>query len=362
MSYSIITPFIVPQKLFLRKRVNIGDGFIFQSIQKLLHPLKCEAVFPAKSPLSDEDIEKINATKFVVLAGANQLTDDFTIVPKMTLARLKTIQVPIIPFGVGFYGEAHRNSGMFQNTKDILLEMHSRIDYSSWRCPRTVAYLTRELPEVADKALMTGCPVMYGNRRPLSQSDLTASPVDISSVKRVAVTITDRAEFWEREQATLAFVAKKFKRAKKILSLHQNYFIFKEEFDFETFKKLATLELTGEHEKTPLMLRRLAQKRGYKVFIPQTVEDCFDFYKGIDLHIGSRLHAHLHFLSQYKPSFLTYVDDRCVGFSEALDFPICEVNRLESYLDYDFSRCQAKIEALNPVMTRFVSDIKATYA
>ena len=346
----------------LKKRVNIGDGFILQSIQKLLQPLKCETVLSSRVPLSDQDIAQLNSTQFVVLAGANQLTDDFSIVPKMTLSRLKSIQVPIIPFGIGIYGEDRKNRAMSLETKDILREIHSRIPYSSWRCSRTTAYLTRELPELADKALMTGCPVTYANRQPPSKKSLNKTQVDLNTVKRVAITVTERADFWEREHATVSFVSQKFKRAKKILALHQDYFIPELDFDFDTLKALAKLELTGQYKKTPLMLRRLAKKSGFKVFIPQSVEECFSFYQKIDLHIGSRLHAHLYCLSQYKPSFLTYVDDRCMGFSEDLDFPICEVDRLESYLDYDFSRCQTNIQARSSVMTDFVNNIKETYA
>lgn len=363
MSYSVITPFIVPANISFKKRVNVGDGFILQSIQKLLLPLKCEAIFSSRQALSDEDIVKINSTKALILAGANQLHDDFSILPGMTLERLREIKIPILPFGVGIYGHEHRNRCMSLKTRNLLIEIHQRIKFSSWRCPRTVDYLTKALPELADKALMTGCPVMYGNRDSAGNRDSTGNKdmsrqsnakVDYKDVGRIIVTVTDRGDFWERELSTLNFVSQKFKNAEKILSLHQNFFTLRQDLDSASLRSLVKLELTEQYEKTPLMLRALAQKTGFEIFIPRSVEQCFNRYENTDLHIGSRLHAHLYFLSQRKPSFLTYVDDRCLGFAEALDFPICEVSGLESYLGYDFSRCQSKIQALSTVMKNFI--------
>lgn len=316
--------------------------------------MECGSAFSSREALSDDDIAKINSTKVLILAGANQLHDDFSILPGMTLDRLKEIKIPILPFGIGIYGDERRNRCMSSKTKDLLREIHQRIEFSSWRCPRTVDYLTEALPELASKALMTGCPVMYGNREPLKTGDRANHKLNNEAVKHIVVTVTDRADFWERELSTLKFVCQKFKNAKKTLALHQNFFILRQDLDSASLKSLAKLALTEQYEKTPLMLRTFAKKNGFKIFIPQSVEQCFDLYDNTDLHMGSRLHAHLYCLSRYKPSFLTYVDDRCLGFSEALDFPICDASRLDSYLGYDFSRCQLKIQALNSVMQGFV--------
>lgn len=353
MSYSVITPFLVPPGIAYRKRINIGDGFIFHSIKKLLSPLKCTAIFSSWERLSFSDISQINSTKVLILAGANQLHDDYSIVPGMTLRQLEDIKVPILPFGIGIYGHQHRNQYMSSKTVDILREIHRRIKFSSWRCPRTVNYIKRSLPELSDKALMTGCPVMYGNNFPIS-IDFPKN----TNTNSVVVTVTDRGEFWERELSVLEFVAQHFKNSEKILSLHQNFFIPKWDLDLASIKSLVKFEIEKQYERTPLMLRIVAQKLGFKLFIPQTVEECWDLYKNMDFHMGSRLHAHLYFLSQEKASFLTYVDDRCLGFSEALDFPICETQNLEAYLDYDFSRCQSKISELNLVISHFTDSIK----
>jgi hypothetical protein len=127
-------------------------------------------------------------------------------------------------------------------------------------------------------------------------------------------------------------------------------------------KNLVKFKLARQYKKTPLTLRAIAKKKGFKVFIPRSVKQCFDRYENIDLHLGSRLHAHLYFLSQRKPSFLTYVDDRCLGFADALDFSICEPTQFESYLDYDFSRGQSRIDGLEPVMKQFVNSVKEACA
>jgi len=382
MSYSVISPFLVPPSIAAKKRVNIGDGFILYSIQKLLAPLTCEGIFTSRQPLSESDLAQINSTRFVILAGANQLHDEFSMLPKMTLQQLEKIEVPILPFGIGIHGQANRNNEMSQNTRILLREIHQRIQFSAWRCPRTVSYLTQALPELKDQALMAGCPVMYGSRvssdllqpsqstaSQSTASQSTAGPAAESAdwlahqaINRVVVTVTERDDFWARESATLAFVAGKFQHAQKVLSLHQDFFMPRWDWSLSTAKSFARLGFKRQYDPTPVMLRAIARKYGFKLFIPHSVEECFDFYQNTDLHIGSRLHAHLYFLSQRKPSFLTYVDDRCVGFCESLDFPICEVEKLDTYLNYDFSRCQLEIDKLNAVMTQFVSHLKQTYA
>jgi hypothetical protein len=68
-------------------------------------------------------------------------------------------------------------------------------------------------------------------------------------------------------------------------------------------------------------LRRVAHAQGCRI-----VDAAFDtakirFYRDCDLHIGYRVHAHLHFLSMRKPSFLLQEDGRGIGASASLGLP-----------------------------------------
>jgi hypothetical protein len=351
MNYSILTPYIVPPEMQARKVVNIGDGFILNSIIKLLSPYKCKYLFTPRKPLSESDIAKINSTKALILAGANQLNDDFTIAPEMNLEHLEKIQVPIVPFGIGIYGVQSRNNAMSEATKKILYAIHQRIKFSSWRCNLTIDYLEQFLPELSDKILMTGCPVMY------NQKILDKVPFS-ENKKKVVITVTERGDFWEREVETLNFVSKHFPSSRKILSLHQDFASLGNQ---AKPKKIFVFFGTKTQQKTtskPLLLREYAIEQGFKIFLPRSVEDCFRFYNRCDLHIGSRVHAHLYFLSQSKKSFLTYVDDRCLGFAKTLDFPICDFANLERYCDYDFEIYRQNCLATFVNMQKFVNYLK----
>ncbi len=330
MSYTIFTPYLIPKELQNLKAVNLGDGFILATIKKLLYPFKCEYILTSRKALTDYDIGKINSTRAVILAGANQLNDHFSIVPGLNLITLEKIKVPIIPFAIGIHGDPRQNQGMSEFTKTILKELHQRSRFTSWRCPETINYLNTYLPEMADQFLMTGCPVMYGD------GGLSGISEDCNA-NRIIVTVTERDNFWERETQTLSFVAKHYPEAERILSLHQDFVALnQEDLITSAFNKIQSYFPKNSVKRspfTPEALRSYAKRLGYKIFIPQSVEQCFGLYQTAFIHYGSRLHAHLWFLSQGKPSLLTHVDNRCVGFSDYLGFPLCDPSNFHNHLE-----------------------------
>ena len=76
-----------------------------------------------------------------------------------------------------------------------------------------------------------------------------------------------------------------------------------------------------EHLHTPVALSGYAKRRGFEIFDSGDAEDFLNLYRDADLHIGSRLHAHLFCLSLRKSSFVTYVDERMAGFSPIAPVP-----------------------------------------
>lgn len=344
MSYSVLSPYIIPPELYNRKRANIGDGFILHRIFRLLQPSECSHIFSTRVKLGEEDIEKINSTKALILAGANQLNDHYSIVPEFDLFQARRIKIPIIPFGIGISGNKKNNVQMSEKTRSILRELHSRIKYSSWRCPFTLEYLFGQLPDIADRFLLTGCPVVYDDNL------LNGIPFG-SSTGKVVVTVTERDDFWERETKTINYVSNKFEKSEKSLSLHQSY-------NFPVGSKWSNLFPVRRKKrlkrKKIVDLHNYAMERGFSVVIPENVESCWTLYNGFNLHIGSRLHAHLFFLSQAKRSFLTYVDERMKGFSTMLGFPLCDFNKFDDYMEYDFEIYRQKSIEHYETMKRFV--------
>ncbi|KKQ27900.1 MAG: hypothetical protein US42_C0004G0039 [Candidatus Magasanikbacteria bacterium GW2011_GWC2_37_14] len=342
MNYSVLTPYLIPKELEGYKIQNIGDGFILLAIKNILEPFNALFEFSSRKILVQEDFDKINSTKALIVAGANPLNDEYTISPSLNLESLKKIKVPIIFLGVGYSGLDSLNLKMTNLTKNILLQVHSGIEYSSWRCPITVRYLEANIPEIKSKFLMTGCPVIYGEKL-LSGQPFTDNP------ERIAVTITERGNWWGREKKTIDFVANKFKGKELFLVLHQDF----------TKKKLKTkIKDLLKLNPPARLIHWYAQCKGFKIIKPVSVEICQHFYDSCDLHIGSRLHAHLYCLSNCSKSFLTYVDGRATGFSEYLGFPAVDVDNIESFLDYDFEIYRTNVLKHYKNMNFFINYLK----
>lgn len=330
---AVVTPYLLPDGS--PKTANIGDGIILRAVERLFGTFPRNLTFSSRVLPPPTSIAAMEECSAVILAGANQLTDDFAIWPDFDRAALARTRLSCVPVGIGIHGDPRRNQGMSDNTRRIITLMHERIALSSWRCPRTVAYLDREVPELRGRFLMTGCPALY-------DEPLLGQTAFRRNDEVVAVAPTERGDFWGREAAIIAFVASRFREARKLLMIHQDY---------------------GKRRRKPLSvfrrdprasLRKLARSFGFEIVIPASVDDAIAVYDTVDLHIGSRLHAHLHMLSQNRRSFLVKVDERAVGFSEHFGFPLCDPDRLEDYMDFDFEPVRDRARSTYETMLAFV--------
>ncbi len=330
--YSAATPFLVRSKS--RERANAGDGLILDAVEAALKPLRCVFKVSTKEPLSLTAIRKINATKALLIAGGNPLGDVFKVFEDMAIEDWQKIKVPIYIFGAGISGNPAQTRGMTAKTTELLDWLHRQARISSWRCVRSIAYLRLNLPGLDHQFLMTGCPSIYG-------APLLAGGVFKKDGLRVVVTCTERGDFLERETAVLRFVSGRFPKAERVLSLHQDY---------------AAGEKT---KKNVIELRRVAQAMRFKFFKPHSGRDLSSFYDRSSLHIGSRLHAHLYFLSRAKRSFLVGIDERALGMAETFDFPLCDFKHLDANLGYDFERVRRRARVHHEAFQKFTSYLKA---
>lgn len=342
---AVLSPYLVPEALRSVKVVNIGDGFILRAIERLIGRFEEHATFSPRTALAPWIQHQLEKSQGVVLAGANQLNDRYTIWPTLTANALRHSNLRLIPFGIGLHGETGYTNGLSFETQEILRVIHERIEYTSWRCPQTVRFLEGQLPELKGRMLMTGCPVTYDT--PLLQSTRF-----LTSDKRIAVTVTERHDFWERETSTLDFVARQFPRAERFLVLHQDFSPAKR-WESVKHRLLPYTSVTNPHER----LRWYAAKRGFRIIVPTSADAALAFYSNIDLHVGSRLHAHLHFISQNKRSFLVAVDGRASGMAEYLGFPLCDPTRFEEHLDFDFETIRERAQVGFQDMNRFLQAI-----
>ncbi|MBI2717622.1 MAG: polysaccharide pyruvyl transferase family protein [Rhizobiales bacterium] len=337
---SVLTPYLFPPGG--KKVPNLGDEFILRAIERRIGPFPPERRFSSRYQPSEVQKQALLQSGGIILAGANQLDDNFAPWPALQPDEIRARPYIFVPMGIGIHGEPARNSEMSPAARETIAIIHERIRYSSWRCPRTVAYLRRSIPGLTSQFLMTGCPVLYD--KPLLESSRFQIGKDI-----VAVTTTERGAFWDRESQTIDFVARKFPHAQKWLVVHQDYALKRKTWFAEN--------VLGTFRKTADALQAYATHRGFRVLKPAGIDEGLAYYKAADLHFGSRLHAHLNMLSQNKRSFLTKVDERSTGISEHFEFPLCDPTKFEDVMDFDFERIRQAALRTFPVMLKFVESI-----
>ncbi|PQO23093.1 hypothetical protein C2I36_09495 [Rhodobacteraceae bacterium WD3A24] len=346
--FGILTPYLIPPEK-PRKRLNLGDGFIFHAIERLLGPFAPDVVLSSRSTPEPAQITALASRRAIILGGANQLSDNFRPWPTLEAGDIDKAGLTFVPMGVGLNGLPKNNCGFTPTTRAIIRAMHERIPYSSWRCPRTVALLQRAFPDLADRFLMTGCPVLYD--RPL----LEGEPFN-TDTGRIAVTVTERGDFMFRETSTLREIARLFPDAEKLLVLHQDFRRLRRGIG-PSVREMLPGSWLGNVGK----LHAEAKRLGYRIVAPATARECIDLYQGVDLHVGSRLHAHLLCLSRARRSFLTYVDNRSLGVSEFLDFPLVRPGGLEDHLNYDFETVRANARQSFANMRRFINSLESLH-
>lgn len=331
-----------------RSGVNIGDGFILYAIERLLGPFEAGKVLSTRVTPKLKSREALSGAHNIYLAGANQLTDNFAPWPNFDLEFFNRSRARFIPFGIGVDGRSVAAIKLTPLAREVIRAIHDRIEFSSWRCPQTVCFLDREFPELAGRFLMTGCPVIF-------DKPLLTSQRFHDAVGHIAVTITDRDCFMDREMATLEATARNFPSSRKSLILHQR-FQPATLFDAIGAGGFVANSLGWDRNE----IRNFARKLGFEIIAPKNAKEGISFYRTVDLHIGSRLHAHLMMLSQNKKSFLTYVDERATGMASHFGFPICDPGAIEEYFNFNFEIVRRNAISTFETMNTFIrSTLKA---
>jgi hypothetical protein len=344
-NYVALSPYLIPKELGDSKAVNIGDGFILRAIERLLGTFEIDRIVTNRRRPDDQVLNLIKAGDDVILAGANQLSDKFSVWPGASAEEIRSSKGRFIPFGIGIHGIKGKNEGLRPAAREQIEAIHERIEFSSWRCPATVEYLERWMPALKGRFLMTGCPVVFDT--PLLEGNKFSDRDGV-----VAVTATERDDFWDRESSTLNYVAARHSRSRRYLVLHQDY-----QRTVPKFSIASPLRRNGWRFRSAAALRRYAAALGFEILVPSNADEAINFYQMVDIHYGSRLHAHLLFLSQNKRSWLTQVDDRCVGIAESLGFPLVTPETLSFYEHFNFEivrkRAMLTFEAMKAFLKSF---------
>ena len=320
--FTVVTPYLVPPG---PKKVNVGDGFILDSATRLLQA-RPQSAFSSRVPLSDEAIERINASRCVIAVGANTLKDDFEFAPGFDRATLERIKVPVILMGVGHYGVAEVTRGMNARSVELFRAFVERFPLISVRCDASRAYVLQSMPELEANVLMTSCPVTH------RVDGFDAGFERKARYRQLVVTVTDRA-YLEHQLPILHAGPQLFPAERRILALHQDY----------------------ENRS----LWDYASRLGYEVFRSANHQDFLRLYKQSDVHLGNRVHAHLECLSLGVVTFCTPFDLRQAYFGESLDFPLVQKMPDPLFAGYDFARAAAKRDAARASMDAFVGRVRS---
>ena len=323
-NFCVATPYLIPNNL--KKKVNIGDGFIYDSSIKLIKQ-NPRFIFSSRQPLDEITIEKINSCKMLIVTGANILKDDFEIIAGFDDKVLEKIKIPIALMGIGHYGLKHTNKNGF-NTKSKLLttKILDRFPLISVRCNGSFDYIKKSLnKKKIEQVVNTSCPVIFNTEnvyKKFSKKEI---------YNHLIVTITDR-EMLNEQLPILKFASKFFKFKKLTLSLHQNY----ENHKLETY----------------------AQQLGFEIFKSDDYKDFIDLYLSCDLHFGNRVHAHLKCLSLGIPSFCTPFDLRQLFFSVSIGLPLIDNDKHPSLETFEFDNFVNHRKNAQINMNKFLSLVR----
>lgn len=282
---------------------NIGDFIITDRSIRLLENLIPN--FEYKKYMNNTNLDTIieevnNSEGLILLGGPGYHTAMYDNIYKLTEI-LDDIKVPIYPLGLGWTGfpgdQATLNSYKFnENTKLLLSKIENNVGLSARD------YLTKQVlhNNGYKNVYMTGCPVWY---------DVNYIGLDFippQKLKRVVFTPPQNKLY--RNQSM-----KLMKELKKIIPNSHLFCVFHRGID-----KDENLVQNGEN-KNNRIIAEYANKLGYTVIDAAYDLNTISFYSEADIHIGYRVHGHLHFLSQRKPSYLIHEDGRGRGMSDALN-------------------------------------------
>lgn len=287
-------------------RKNLGDYLIGARCEALLreHQPDQELVkLPSWQSLAPHRELLERAEAIVILGGPGYQPHFWPGVYPLT-ATPQELPAPVIPMGLGWKGfpgdEATVRRYKFEpGAQDVLQHMASQTPWLGCR-----DHFTRRVLAAAgiDNALMTGCPVWY------DLPSLGRPPTRPERIERVVYTPAQKPLYRDQSVDAARVVARLFPDAERICSFHRG--------------------IDADDPEIPVADRAnnrfLADAIGGLGFEVRDVSgdlESIAFYEDCDLHVGYRVHAHIHFLSRRHPSVLLHEDGRGRGVDDALGLP-----------------------------------------
>lgn len=280
---------------------NAGDHLIGWRARELLREhVDSEIINVDRKAITDEHFELFNRARAVLLTGGPAYQRH--LYPGIYPLDLDRVQVPVIPYGLGWRDRLGAQPESFEFEPDALNflgRIHSdKTRFSSARCPLTMRLL---IANGVENAAMTGCPAWY------DESKLDLDFQWPSAIRRIVFTapankISDTA-------ALLRWLRRSFPRAQ--LSLV-----------FQAGLKSTHSKRGAEFTRWNRLLAAQSALAGIRIAETSGSERKLrDLLGAADLHIGYRVHSHLFCVSQRIASILIAEDTRGEGQNLALNLP-----------------------------------------
>lgn len=276
---------------------NAGDFLIKYKAKKLFAALRPDVEiidFDGWKKLSAEQVEIANQSKALILLGGPALQGNMYPGIFPLVDHLDDLKVPILTMGVGYKEE----SGHWQNTPSYLFtqatkKLLDRIEQAPFKSSvRDYHTLNVLLQKGYKNFVMSGCPALY-------EMDKVGTKVSgATAIKKIAFSLgvsylTSPSMKSQMQRLVLALASKYGKEAIVVYFHHAiklDQAGQKQMVEFFNRNQIAIEDISG------------SEKRLVEV------------YQNCDVHIGYRVHAHIHASSMSVPSILINEDSRGKGF------------------------------------------------
>lgn len=323
---------------------NIGDFLITQRCSQLIRherPDRDIRVLHSWEPL-DEHLDLINSSQAIIIAGGPGYQRNMYPGIYPLTKDLRDIIVPIIPMALGWwdYPGDHLSQSSFRfspKSLKLLTMIHDHCAYSSCRDETTQKILNSH---GFKNVLMTGCAVWY------DLAYLNKPFFEPRTLTNIAFTPPQNAAFFDQAMSLM-------KTLKAYLPASRIVCFFHRGASADNFTTRRDAQLTAK-------IIRTCRDYGIEHKDISCNLDHINDYAPFQIHVGYRVHGHLYFLSQHKPSFLINEDNRGIGAQISLNLP--SINAFERN---NFSRFLDRLRSYrSPLVTkitrRFKLDIRST--
>ena len=319
---------------------NIGDYLIGSRSIKLLRKFTdADIVELDRFKQQDRNIDLLNSARAIILAGGPAYAENIYPGIYPLVKEIKSIEVPIVPFGLGWCGRPFGDPEKFKfdkNSKKFHDIVHNGIKNSSCRDEITYSVLGQCGYR---NVKMTGCPVWY-------DLESIGKKLSVDPIQRIVYTTPASPKLLKQNHILMKELKNIFPDAELVCSFHRGIFP----------DRYTSLRYGSAYFAMSLDAKML----GYKVVDTSYDLGKISFYKDFDMHVGYRVHAHLDFLSRRKASILINEDGRGLGMVRSLGMPElnyndpCLTEKFKSLLSrYKESRVDDLIKAVSIIDSTF---------